>query len=65
MTTQRWQGMGEGDSCVRGQLDRRLVPRDRWAGLVQTLSQGAGPPGLTWGSGTVLSAMVGLKDVVG
>lgn len=59
-------GMGEGDSWMRGQLDRGLVPRDGGGdGLVQTLSQGAGSPGLTWGSGTVLSAMLGLKDAVG
>lgn len=32
------------------------------AGLVQTLSQGAGAPGLTWGSAPSPSAMLGLKD---
>lgn len=55
-------GDGEGDSCVHGQLDRRLVPRDRVAGLVQTLSQGAGPPADLSLGHPLPGDMLGLKD---
>lgn len=34
-------------------------------GVVQTLSRAAGAKERTWGSGTVLSAMLDLKDPVG